>query len=290
MVTQRLRYRDAATVSDEYRKGTEVLRQQFVSHADSNGRFGLLVAEADIFIRSAYIVAREGPPSGGTANLQHRISGSSSGASLTGDVTLPTVLYQVKDMPITEDNFIRRGELVEMNIASIAGTNAAVSFHVGWLPAVWGETQYKSFDSNRILYYDAARVSDEAGKGAEVLRQQVIPHTADGTHALLVAEADCIITSASIYTISGSPTAGTVLLRRRNGTNLVTIASSTDIGADNIVTNLDLDGDIHVSRGEIVEMVADNFAPGGTRISFHLGWMPDLWTSETQPHSYVLSD
>ena len=290
MVTQRLRYRDAATVSDEYRKGTEVLRQQFVSHADSNGRFGLLVAEADIFIRSAYIVAREGPPSGGTANLRHRISGSTTGSSLTGDVTLPTVLHQVKDMPITEDNFIRRGELVEINIANIAGINAAVSCHVGWLPAVWGETQYKSYDSDRILYYDAARVSDEAGKGAEVLRQQVIPHTNGGAHALLVAESDCIITSASAYTITGSPTAGTVLLQKRNGANITSIAGITNIGSDNTVTILNLDGDIHVSRGEVIELVAANFAPGGTGISFHLGWMPDLWTSETQPHSYILSN
>ena len=66
----------------------------------------------------------------------------------------------------------------------------------------------------RFRYNDAATVSDEHGKGAEVLRQQVVETDGSTSHVLMVAEVDMLI--RSIFVVNGAPlTGGTVRVYKR---------------------------------------------------------------------------
>ena len=288
MVNLKTLYVDAARIVDEAGKGTEVLRQQVVSFVENNGRYNVLVAEADLYIRSAYAFAITGPPTGGNVNVSVREAGSTSADNFTpGNVTLPLREHEIKDIPLTASRLVKRGELVEMNVANIAGSGAAVSLHLGWTPALWEDNQYKSYDAYRVLHFDAARVGDEDGKGAEVLRQQVATDLFDGTFALLVAEADCMLRSAYVTTITGSPTNGNVSVRKRTNGGVITVLGTRAVGANDDVERITIT-ERQVTRGEVIEVVVSGLDPAGTRISVHLGWMPDLWTPGTYPHSYAL--
>ena len=57
MVTPKVRYNTAATVSDEHGKGGEVLRQ-VISEGSNDHNRTLLYAEVDLIVRSAYAYHR----------------------------------------------------------------------------------------------------------------------------------------------------------------------------------------------------------------------------------------
>ena len=144
----------------------------------------------------------------------------------------------------------------------------------------------------RILNHDALRVGDEEGKGSELLRQQVNPHVGNNTYVMLLAEVDCIIRTAYVTIVTNNPTTGHVTIQKRTPgiSGTVEIASMTDIHGDlHDIYELEIDGERHVKRGEIVEMSVLN-SNNATRLSLHLSWMPDLWNDNANPRSYSLID
>ena len=144
----------------------------------------------------------------------------------------------------------------------------------------------------RTLNHDALRVGDEEGKGSELLRQQTIPHVSNSTYVMLMAEVDCIIRTAYVVIVTNNPSAGDVTIQKRvpGTSNTIEIASTTNIHGDlHDIYELDIDGERHVRRGEIVEMSVLNLN-NSARVSLHLGWMPDLWNDNANPRSYSLID
>ena len=142
----------------------------------------------------------------------------------------------------------------------------------------------------RTLYHNAVRIDDEAGKGAEILRQQSFSSVVNGTYVMFIAEVDCIVTSAHVVVITGNPSAGHATVNKRiSGSNVPTVvASQTDVdGALHDVYNLTLNGETRIKRGEIVEIAINQLAGSTVRLSIHLGWIPDLWYDDAAPHSYV---
>lgn len=140
-----------------------------------------------------------------------------------------------------------------------------------------------------LRYNDAATVSDEHGKGVEVLRQQVVNIHANGTFHLMVAEVDLIIRNFTVVR-HGSGAAGTAQLRKRlpGGTSAVVLTTSITLNANNAPRYVPSEVSLTVAsnsvkKGETVELLA-----GGTHSDFsaHLGWIPDMWGLDADARTY----
>lgn len=129
------RYENAATVSDEHGKGSEILRQQAYTFS-SNGNHVVYYAEVDTIIRSI-VVIRRGSGAAAILHVQKRGPGSA-----TTDIVPATTLdaaaaprYIGTELPlVVERNIVKKGESVEM-IGS--GTHTDYSVHFNWMPDMW---------------------------------------------------------------------------------------------------------------------------------------------------------
>ena len=145
-----------------------------------------------------------------------------------------------------------------------------------------------------LRYVDAATVSDEHGKGVEILRQQVVDITgASGTKVVMVAEVDMLIRNIQVSLVGGTAaTAGTLDVDvRPSGGSTTTILNDydlTSVGANATVdTNVSA---IKVARGSRVEVTWASLAAAARVFSVHIGWMPDMFSIVDNPRSYSLPD
>ena len=143
-----------------------------------------------------------------------------------------------------------------------------------------------------LRYVDAATVSDEHGKGVEILRQQVVDITgAAGTKVVMVAEVDMLIRNIQVSLVGGTAaTAGTLdVVVRPSGGTATTILDDYDL--TDVAANATADAGVSavkVSRGSRVEVTWAAVAATARVFSVHIGWMPDMFSIVDNPRSYSL--
>ena len=144
----------------------------------------------------------------------------------------------------------------------------------------------------KVRYNTAATVSDEHGKGGEVLRQVISEGSNDHNRTLLYAEVDLIVRSAYAYHRGSSTfTDGTIIIRKReiNSSSTVDLTSSLDMTTipDYGAIAIPLVANTRVNRGEMVEVLVEDATPTSSSWTVIVGWMPDLWSSNANARSYV---
>ena len=145
--------------------------------------------------------------------------------------------------------------------------------------------------ADKTLYHNAARIRDELGKGAEILRQQVVTNIGSESHLMLLAEVDCVL--RAVYVTSTHTTtiaAGTAQVQRRSpGATMQVNMSAAAALATLIPDRFDVGEvpltDIEVSRGDLV-YVDIAALTNNARVSIHLCWMPNVW-SDDEPRTYA---
>jgi hypothetical protein len=135
-------------------------------------------------------------------------------------------------------------------------------------------------------YQDAATVSDEHGKGAEILRQFTFHATVTGTH-YFIPEVDVLIRSLIIHKDGSGNAATLAVSKRASGAGSTTsVFSATTLNAANaprrVSTEL-LDAPIMISKGEAVEVVIGGTA---TAVTVVMGWLPNIWSADNNFRSY----
>ena len=130
-------------------------------------------------------------------------------------------------------------------------------------------------------YVDTGTVSDEHGKGAEVLRQALL-HT-DGTENLaFIPEVNCLIRYVKAYRLGSGQALVVQVAIRNSGESTTSNASAAFTLNDTNVprytpTDVPLtDGvPLELGRNQILELII-----GGahTNAMFIIGWMPSIWS------------
>lgn len=119
-------------------------------------------------------------------------------------------------------------------------------------------------------------IADEVGKGAEVLRQQVVDFTSNGSYVVLLAEVDTIVRNVQIVA-GANVTKGTIQVQRRLGDDIVNMSDEVDISVVKPYVSLDVPlNDVGIGVGESLIIHMNGKSPGTTRLSAHVGWMPDI--------------
>ena len=142
-----------------------------------------------------------------------------------------------------------------------------------------------------IRYIDAATVSDEHGKGTEILRQ-VVFHSEGTENVAFIPEVDCLIRYVRVYRIGSGTGLVIQAVVRNNGASTTDPASAAiTLNAANAPrytpTDIPLTDGIPLKLGQnqILELII-----GGahTNAMFMVGWMPDLWGPEATNKTYIL--
>ena len=141
-------------------------------------------------------------------------------------------------------------------------------------------------------YYDAATVSDEHGKGVEILRQNSAAHTgSDDSIPIMVAEVDLVIRNLKVAGNEVDPAAGTVqFFSRPPGGTAVPLTASTAVSsmAANDVLDIPLSAaNTTVKKGDMIQVTIASLT-SNVRLTAIVGWMPDMFTLEAQARSYSL--
>lgn len=147
-----------------------------------------------------------------------------------------------------------------------------------------------------IRYHDAATVSDEHGKGAEILRQQIYAlHTGSASsHPIMVAEVDMIVRRLFMVSNNEAPTAGSIQFSARppagNAASEVHLTAATAISSlgswDVLDVPLTVQNNV-VKKGWVVYVsVNPALTPGTARPSVGVNWMPDLWSMSADNKTY----
>ena len=142
-------------------------------------------------------------------------------------------------------------------------------------------------------YFDAATVSDEHGKGAEILRQQTFYSTATATTVMMVAEVDLIIRGLQVHR-HGSGTSATVQFYRREqgASSRSALTASFAAGSTNAPRYTSVDVPMTASnnavrKGNMIEVVVGG---SSTALALSVLWMPNLWGQDAQSRTYELPD
>lgn len=139
-------------------------------------------------------------------------------------------------------------------------------------------------------YHDSATVSDEHGKGVEILRQQVV-NLSGGAHTeiLMIAEVDMIIRNLSIVGTVELTDGEIQFFTRASGAAAaieLTAVEDVDIGAFTI-KDIPLSVDLAtVKKGHILQATTTGVTPGAARLSVHVGWMPDMFGLDSVPRTF----
>lgn len=149
----------------------------------------------------------------------------------------------------------------------------------------------------RTRYQDAQTVSDELGKGAEVLRQQVISvHDLSGGNNTinihcLYAEVDIILRYIRVMCVE-VPDANADLTFNRNRQGTLTALASA-VALDGLTTEIfsevTLTQAIDVVKQDdsiYAVLVRDASSTQDGDIGVYLGWMPDLYTPGGVPRTF----
>ena len=140
-----------------------------------------------------------------------------------------------------------------------------------------------------IRYNDAATVSDEHGKGTEILRQ-VVFHSEGTENVAFIPEVDCLIRYVRVYRIGSGVGLVIQAVVRDSGVNSTNPASAAvtlnDANAPRYTpTDIPLTDGIPLELGQnqILELII-----GGahTNAMFMVGWMPNLWSPDADNKTY----
>lgn len=137
------RYGNAATVSDEHGKGTEVLRQQLYSlHTGTPSSHPIMVAEVDMLIRNLFVVSNNEAPTAGTVQFRARPAGGAgtTEVSLTAAADISSLGgWATLDVPLTAArDAVKKGWVVYVTVSGLTPNTARPSVGVGWMPDLWG--------------------------------------------------------------------------------------------------------------------------------------------------------
>ena len=142
----------------------------------------------------------------------------------------------------------------------------------------------------RTRYDNAATVSDEHGKGVEVLRQQIAQENGNADDIpIMIAEVDCVIRHITLVS-TGALTNGTVNVARRapGATPVSLTGDASAVVAE--VTKLDIpltSANTALKKGDILELTADALT-SGVDYAVIVGWMPDLFSLDADARTYAL--
>ena len=143
---------------------------------------------------------------------------------------------------------------------------------------------------SKTRYDDAQTVSDEHGKGAEVLRQAVASHwepssavgSVSSNHQLLDCEVDMIIRHLRIMTVD-VPDANADITVYRNRAGTLT-ALATAVAVDGLTTEVFSNVTLTLAKNGLRKddsvyaiMVRDATSSESADWGVYLGWMPDIF-------------
>ena len=139
-------------------------------------------------------------------------------------------------------------------------------------------------------YHTAAAVEDEAGKGVEILRQQVAADLgSDANLVIMVAEVDMIIRYLKVAGNEVDPGAGTVQFFRRppgGTTEDLTASTAVSVMGANDVLDIPLTAARNaVKKGDLVQVTTAALT-SNVRLSAIVGWMPDMWAPDADPRTF----
>ena len=139
-----------------------------------------------------------------------------------------------------------------------------------------------------IRYNDAATVSDEHGKGAEILRQQVVTINGSVSRTPMITEVDTIIRTVKVVPAEVF-TGGTVqLFQHVSGSNTSTsITASFDLTslAAYEIGELTIEAQ-YIDKDTTIYATTSSAAPGSSHVTVHIGWMPNLWSPDADNKTY----
>ncbi len=150
-ITQRNRYLDAQTVSDEHGKGAEILRQQVAQIWNITGvntiNLHVMYAEVDIIIRWIKLMSVEVMDANADLTLNRNRAGTLSALAtavaldgLTTEVITDVVLT-VAVNHVRQDDTIY-GVLVRDGSSADDGD---VGIYTGWMPDIFTDSVYRSY-------------------------------------------------------------------------------------------------------------------------------------------------
>ena len=146
--------------------------------------------------------------------------------------------------------------------------------------------------TQRTRYIDAQTVSDEHGKGAEVLRQAVASHwepssavgAVSSNHQLLYCEVDIIIRYLRVMTVDVPDANADLTINRNRAGTLTAIAAAQAM--DGFVTEIIQEPALTIAVDGLRQddtvygvMVRDATSSESADWGIYLGWMPDIFTS-----------
>ena len=140
-------------------------------------------------------------------------------------------------------------------------------------------------------YIDAATVSDEHGKGVEVLRQNAVTDIgSDANVPIMVAEVDLIIRNFKVANNEVDPSAGTVqfFTRTPGAATATPLTAATGVGtmtgSDVLEIPLTAARD-SVKKGDLIQVTIANLT-NNVRLTAIVGWMPDMFGFESSPRTF----
>lgn len=150
-VTQRNRYLDAQTVSDEHGKGAEVLRQQVTSLFNITGvntiNLHIMYAEVDILIRWMKVMSVEVFDANADLTLNRNRAGTLT--ALAAAIALDTLTTEViTDVTLTVAiNSIRQDDTIYGVLVRDASSadDGDVGIYTGWMPDIFTDSVIRTF-------------------------------------------------------------------------------------------------------------------------------------------------
>ena len=144
--------------------------------------------------------------------------------------------------------------------------------------------------TTRSRYVDAATVSDEHGKGAEVLRQQVNTISNNVSRTLMVTEVDVVIRTVKVSPAAAF-TAGAVRLYQvaSGSSSSTSITESFDLSSLSAYEIGELTLEVsEIDKDSTIYATTTSTNPSSSHVTVHLGWMPNMFSLDSDHRTYAL--
>ena len=143
--------------------------------------------------------------------------------------------------------------------------------------------------SNR--YDNAATVSDEHGKGVEILRTvtKEFSATAASNTPVFEAEVDLVVRFVRVRNLAaGTPSAGTYTVTRKKAGSTeaatqVATGDSLDPGSNYGSVEVPVTHRTRVRKGDVILVTKPDST---TAVAVDIGWMPDMFGFESNPRTF----
>ena len=141
-----------------------------------------------------------------------------------------------------------------------------------------------------VRYNDAATVSDEHGKGVEMLRQQVVTINGSVSRTPMITEVDTIIRTVKVVPAALFTSGDIQLFQSVSGSGVATsITASFDLTslAAYEIGELTIE-EQYIDKDTTIYATTSGAAPSGSHVTVHIGWMPNLWSPDATNKTYAL--